>query len=542
MIEFHPLANIFPLLEGDERSEFFEDVKRNRLRQKIDILDGMILDGRNRYNAALFAGLVERDTRPEDRPSLFRKYLAEIDGDPLAYVISQNLKRRHLNESQRAMVAARLANLPQGQPRPDPEKPANLPVTQADAAGQLRVSERLVRSAKAVQENAQPELSLAVDQGRLSVSAAAQASSLPAETQRKIAELAAENKPNVIRTVIKQETRAAREKTTGLKAPEGKFGVVVEDFEWDYEVYSRETGLDRHAANHYEVAEDAHTPEEIVKRTADRFACADDNCVLWMWAPAPHLSIAIKVLELRGFKYVSNYVWKKPTIITGWWARFKHEHLLIGVKGSVPCPAPGKQWDSVIEAALGEHSAKPEAFLEMIEGYFPTWRKIELNRRGPPRLGWSAWGNEAEPAPIDPILAQHKARKQFPVGHTVAMTNPVVDGVCTEIATCECGMKWSAPWDDPGRHNTLDAAIERHWQKFDHFAAKVDSRGQPIADAPQWTPEEVAQAPIDKPPITFLEPTDADEWGCSRGAGCACAENTRGDCPFWRRAPEEAAA
>src|SRR4029077_11868225 len=102
-----------------------------------------------------------------------------------------------------------------------------------------------------------------------------QASKLEPATQQRIAQEAETGKPNVVRTVIKQETRAAREKTTGLKAPEGKFGVIVEDFEWDYEVRNRETGMDRHAANHYETADDAHTPEEIVARTAERFACAD---------------------------------------------------------------------------------------------------------------------------------------------------------------------------------------------------------------------------------------------------------------------------
>jgi N6-adenosine-specific RNA methylase IME4 len=39
-------------------------------------------------------------------------------------------------------------------------------------------------------------------------------------------------------------------------------------------------------------------------------------------------------------------------------------------------------------------SAKPECFLEMIEQYFPNLPKIELNRRGPARPGWDAWGNE----------------------------------------------------------------------------------------------------------------------------------------------------
>jgi N6-adenosine-specific RNA methylase IME4 len=79
----------------------------------------------------------------------------------------------------------------------------------------------------------------------------------------------------------------------------------------------------------------------------------------------------------------------------GYWVRDKHEVLLIGKRGSPPAPAPGTQSASVIAAPVGAHSAKPEAFLELIEGYFPTLPKIELNRRGPARSGWDAWGLEA---------------------------------------------------------------------------------------------------------------------------------------------------
>lgn len=49
----------------------------------------------------------------------------------------------------------------------------------------------------------------------------------------------------------------------------------------------------------------------------------------------------------------------------------------------------------MIKQPRGEHSAKPEAVCELIEAYFPNLPKIELNRRGPARPGWSAWGNEA---------------------------------------------------------------------------------------------------------------------------------------------------
>jgi N6-adenosine-specific RNA methylase IME4 len=152
------------------------------------------------------------------------------------------------------------------------------------------------------------------------------------------------------------------------------------------------------AANHYPVSETAHKAEEIHERTRDRFRTAAKDCVLFMWATVPYLHVAMKVMELRGFTYVSNYVWDKIQPGTGHWSRNRHEHLLIGVKGKIPCPAPGEQWDSLLSIKRGKHSAKPEDFLEMIEQYFPNLPKIELHRRGPSRPGWDCWGNEAEAA------------------------------------------------------------------------------------------------------------------------------------------------
>ncbi|ECI7685903.1 helix-turn-helix domain-containing protein [Salmonella enterica subsp. enterica] len=79
------------------------------------------------------------------------------------------MKRRHLSESQRAMVAARLANLEHGQKKADVE----ISISQTDAARMLNVSRETVSSAKQVQANATPELVAAVDSGKVAVSAAA---------------------------------------------------------------------------------------------------------------------------------------------------------------------------------------------------------------------------------------------------------------------------------------------------------------------------------------------------------------------------------
>lgn len=374
-MKFHQLSELFPLMEGTEFYALVEDVREHGLREPIITFDAKILDGRNRFRACEQAKV----------EPVFVKY----EGDnPLAFVISLNLKRRHMNESQRAMVAARMETLKQGRPGKD----ANWQVSRAEAASSLNVGERTVARAAVVRDHAEPEVRRAVDQGKLAVSEAAEASKLSPDRQREVAERAFAGDPNAARTIIKKERRTEREAELGAKQtalPDRKYGVIVADPEWRFEPWSRETGMDRAADNHYPTSVTAVIAERDVPSIAAR------DCVLFLWATVPMLPHALQVMGAWGFDYRSHSVWAKDRQGTGYWFRNKHELLLLGVSGDIPAPAPGTQWQSVIEAEVGEHSAKPEKFLEMIEAYFPSLPKIELNRRGTARPGWDAWGNEA---------------------------------------------------------------------------------------------------------------------------------------------------
>lgn len=171
--------------------------------------------------------------------------------------------------------------------------------------------------------------------------------------------------------------------------PQKKYGVILADPEWKFETYTP-AGLDNSSADNY-YPTSALT--DIKARDVPSIAAAD--CVLFLWATVPMLPQALEVMAAWGFAYKSSAVWVKDRAGTGYWFRNQHEFLLVGTKGKVPAPAEGEQWSSVISAPVGKHSTKPEASLELVEHYFPTLPKIELNRRGPARKGWDAWGNEA---------------------------------------------------------------------------------------------------------------------------------------------------
>lgn len=399
-LRYHPLANIFPLLEGASFDELVADIKSNGLTDSIVLHeDGSILDGRNRYRACIAA---EVDARME----MFH------GADPLAFVISKNLKRRHLNESQRAYVAARLTTLQHGGDRRSDQfaearvASANLPletetpveITQSRAAELLNVSERSVRDAVRVRDQATAELQRAVERGHLAVSAAVKAVALAEDTQRMIAEEAEAGRANVVRTVIKRESRVSRERDLGEKQvalPNKKYGVVLADPEWKHKAWSEETGEDRSAGHHYPLSETEIIASRPVVEITDR------DCILFLWATASMLEHALVVMAAWGFTYKSHFIWAKDRVGRargmGRWLSDEHELLLIGTRGSVPAPTGDLQARSVQHAPVGEHSEKPELFHEIIEHYFPTLPKIELNRRGLARPGWDAWGNEATP-------------------------------------------------------------------------------------------------------------------------------------------------
>jgi hypothetical protein len=174
-LEFHELADLFPLLEGDELQQIADDIKANGFRSEpITLLGGKILDGRNRYNAAKLAG---HKLGPDDVERFEEHYPGQ---DPVLFVVAKNLHRRHLTTGQRACLAAELykcmAKRPVGQPKELYGIPDNTPPAKESLKKAAEVADVSADSAAQVLhiEKVAPEVAAEVKTGKKSLHKASQ--------------------------------------------------------------------------------------------------------------------------------------------------------------------------------------------------------------------------------------------------------------------------------------------------------------------------------------------------------------------------------
>jgi N6-adenosine-specific RNA methylase IME4 len=390
---FHPLANLFPMMSSAERAETKESMRINGQRKPIVVLDDQILDGRNRYELCLELGI----------PPHMRPYDPSPSGDgpdPLTFVLDENLHRRQLSESQRAMVAARLANMKQGA-RTDLPSFEGKSVSQSDAGNVLSVSVASVERAARVVRDGSDELQHKVDTGELRVSTAALIAKLPKEEQVRLLQDAA---PDAVKAAAKKINAKVREgRRASVRAlhtalslnssplPLGrKYPVIYADPATRFEA-----GVgNRSVENHYPT----ETIEDWCKLPVRDMALPD--CLLLCWSTVPQLAATIRLLlPAWGFEYKSCLCWDKTSpefereSATGFWARNQHELLLIATCGSPSLPEPRDVPMSMFRERKGRHSAKPNRFYEVIERMTPGLPRIELFARAR-RQDWDAWGNE----------------------------------------------------------------------------------------------------------------------------------------------------
>jgi hypothetical protein len=187
-MDFHEAACIFPMLSEEKIDDLAKDIEANGQVVPIQLMDGKILDGRNRWMACLKIGKkpVTIDVKPDD---------------PIAYVLSLNLQRRDLDEGEKAMVGGRAKSLYEKQAkerqkasggdkktvRDNCPQPIEDKGRARDKAGEaVGVSGKQVDRAVKVLTKGSKELIEACDKGEVAVSAAAKIATLPKAIQNDI--------------------------------------------------------------------------------------------------------------------------------------------------------------------------------------------------------------------------------------------------------------------------------------------------------------------------------------------------------------------
>jgi len=157
-MKLHKYCELIPAMSKEEFNALKASISRDGLIVPIVMLGDEILDGRHRYQACMELGL-----EPETE--------CYQGKDPFSYAISLNATRRHLNQSQRAMLATDIATLKHGGNR---NQGANLHLDMSinKASEQLQVSPRAIKAAKAIKKAAPPVVIKAIEKGSITLNAA----------------------------------------------------------------------------------------------------------------------------------------------------------------------------------------------------------------------------------------------------------------------------------------------------------------------------------------------------------------------------------
>lgn len=370
-IPFHEVAEIFPLMRGEEFVALKQDIRANGLREPIWTYQGKIIDGRNRFRACQETG-----TDP-----VFREW--DGVGSLVAFVISLNLHRRHLDSGQKAACA--LEALPLLEAEAKKRQGSRNDITQKFAeceSGEARdkaaelfdTNRQYVSDAKKIKEE-DPALFDKVKSGETGI----------VQAKREIKERKREER----REENRQKIALVESPTKAIEQQAAKFATIVIDPPWDWGDEGDQDQLGRARPEYSTMS----LPELLALPVG---GLADVDCHLYMWITNRSLPKGFALLEQWGFRYVTCLTWVKPHFGMGNYFRGQTEHVLFGVKGSQPLKR--KDVGTVFHAPRGPngHSSKPTEFYDLVESCSPG-PYLEMFSRVD-RKDWVAWGENARAA------------------------------------------------------------------------------------------------------------------------------------------------
>lgn len=382
--ETHPAADLFPMLDDVGLQRLAEDIKTQGQKVPIVLLDGKVLDGRNRLLACKKGGVEPR-------------FVQHDGSNPWRAVWSLNKERRHITDAVRLALIGDV--MVRGSYGWDAEQAK---AKEKTAKGRAKaVSDRRGKGGKAT---SRPSRDGPLERDKSAVSRSNEetsrvakdlgVSSATLERARKIA--ADPVLAEAVRTGDMKGMEALRtakrnelaERAT--KSPSGKYRVVYADPPWSYGNSRPDAASWPSVATKYPTMKLSDVCAIPVKEWID------ENAVLFLWVTSPVLEEAFQVVKAWGFTYKASFIWDKVAHNMGNYNSVRHELLLVCTRGSCT-PDVRKLFDSVITEERTEHSVKPDVVYEIIETLYTHGRRLEMFQRRE-RKGWTGWGLEAPSA------------------------------------------------------------------------------------------------------------------------------------------------
>ena len=174
-----------------------------------------------------------------------------------------------------------------------------------------------------------------------------------------------------------------------------RYKTIYADPAWDYDMSrKRHKGKSpRSLASDYY---DCMTMEELYSlRVSD---VSENNSHLYLWVTNAFMHEGHHLMEEWGFQPKTIITWVKDRMGLGWYFRGQTEHIIFGIKGSLPVIK--KNIPTFFNAKRSKHSRKPDKAYEIIESTSPKpYLELFARERSPlfpKRDGWDVWGNEVE--------------------------------------------------------------------------------------------------------------------------------------------------
>lgn len=308
-LPLHPLCAAFPMMPEEEVHDMELDVRVNGLLTPITTFKGQIIDGQNRQEICHRLGIEP-------------KYVEFTGDDLVAFVISMNMRRRNLSESQRAMIAANLANIPHGGDRKS-DQSVNSPieqVSQKKAAELMQVGVKSVGDAKAVLESGDKKLIEDVKSNAKSVSKAA------------------------------KEIRASKPK---IVASNEKLKVD-----------------DRYEIIHFNLHVFVNQPSAVQRRILAKLANSiGKHCYVFFECNNEMLTYSFELIQTLKLKYRCNMIIQGPDPFRSEFVKMRHTNVIVAETGRLS-PHDNDAWESILP--------QTPRLKTVISNVFPRHRKASV--------------------------------------------------------------------------------------------------------------------------------------------------------------------